>query len=156
MSTPPVPGSYIAVTLTPVEVRAIARMICSDLASECEETFSARLPGRDEIAALRVTIDAYAKQLDMLKWGETPADIEMVCPADVLDGIALDLLACGEKTIHEHDVAVCAVVGVLARGRGVRIRAPKVMAKLAGDLSRAIAAESATHEPSRPAAIGSV
>jgi len=113
MTTQPAGGPSVAVVLTPGQAKDIARMFRSRLVSECDGTLAAPLRGPEDIARLKMVIDAYAQQLALLEWGEPRADIEMMCPTYLLDTITQELLEDGDEKIPDDDVAVCAVVAQL-------------------------------------------
>lgn len=105
----------VAVMLTPAEIKEITSMLLSELATDCERALATPESSREIVGRLQSTIDCYAKQLEALEWGEPAANIEITCPADLLDATVHDLLARGEEEVLEQDVVRCAVISTLAQ-----------------------------------------
>lgn len=89
----------IAVTLSPLLAKEVARALRIRLACELDRPLNAPLPSREDAGRLRTFLDLCVDQLETLAWGDPLGDVRMEAPMALLHSIAQDLLDGGNERL---------------------------------------------------------
>jgi hypothetical protein len=91
----------IAVTLSPLLAKEVARTLRIQLACELDRPLTAPLPSREDAGRLRTILDLCVDQLETLAWGDPAGDVRMEAPHSLLESIARDLLDGGNERLTD-------------------------------------------------------
>jgi hypothetical protein len=89
----------VAVTLSPVMAKEVARALRIELACELDRPFDEPLPSRNDVGRLRTMLDLCVDQLETLAWGEPSGEVRMSAPRLLLETIAEDLRDGGNERL---------------------------------------------------------
>lgn len=95
----PMDGPCVAVTLTPMQAREVARALRIQLACELDRPLAEPLPSPEDARRLRRVLDVCVDQLESLDWGAPEGDVRMTAPQFLLEAIAHDLLDGGAELL---------------------------------------------------------
>ncbi len=133
-SSRPRDDRWVAVTLSPVLAKEVARVLRIQLACALDRPFDEPLPSREDVARLRIVVDRCVDQLETLAWGEPSGDVRMSAPRLVLDAIAQDLRDGGNERLA-NPVSANALEAQRARRQG------RWMIRAADAIKEALASE---------------
>jgi hypothetical protein len=81
----------VTVRLSPEHTHRLAETLRLQLALELEHTDIGTVPVRQELEHTRRLLDHYCGRLDMLRWGESSAEVEACFARDELNALVEDL-----------------------------------------------------------------
>jgi hypothetical protein len=95
----PIDDPCVAVTLSPMQAKEVARALRIQLACELDRPFAEPLPSREDAGRLRRVLDLCVDQLETLDWGAPEGDVRMTAPRSLLEAISRDLLDGGTELL---------------------------------------------------------
>ncbi len=95
----PIDGPCVAVTLSPMQAKEVARALRIQLAYELDRPLAEPLPSREDAGRLRMVLDLCVDQLETLDWGAPEGEVLMTAPRFLLEAIARDLLDGGAELL---------------------------------------------------------
>ena len=81
----------VTLRLSPEHTHRLAETLRLQLALELERTDIGTVPVRQELERTRQLLDHYCGRLDMLRWGESSAEVDACFARDELDALLEDL-----------------------------------------------------------------
>ncbi len=89
----------VTIALEPEQIRLVADEVKNYLSWSVNDEREIRT--REDVAAIRATLDEYEHWLDELKWGEATGDRSVTLPQSLLERVARDLYeTAGDRLFH--------------------------------------------------------